>query len=95
MRQHKFCPDKQQYNNAKPFPLYVLVNEEVENYYGCFKCGARTWNVNLMFLHQNDSFELLGKVYLKIGMHMYEYLLYCSKLTTSEDLASSSVSIVT
>ena len=29
MRQHKFCPDKQQYNNAKPFPVYVLVNEEV------------------------------------------------------------------
>ena len=49
MRQHKFCPDKQQYNNAKPFPLHVLANEEVENYYECSKCGARTWNRNLMF----------------------------------------------
>ena len=31
MRQHKFCPDKQQYNNAKAFPVVVI--EEVENYY--------------------------------------------------------------
>ena len=31
MRQHKFCPDKQQYNDAKPFPVYVLEIEEVEN----------------------------------------------------------------
>ena len=27
--------------------------------------------------------------------HAYEYLLYCSKLTTSEDLSSSSVFIIT
>ena len=33
MRQCKFCPDKQQYNNVKPFPVYVVVTEEVENYY--------------------------------------------------------------
>ena len=32
MRQYK-CPDKQQHNNAKPFPTYVVVIEEVENYY--------------------------------------------------------------
>ena len=32
MRQHKFSPDKQQYNNAKPFPVYVLANDKVENY---------------------------------------------------------------
>ena len=76
MRQHKFCPDKQQYNNVKPFPVYVLANEVVENYYECSKCGARTWNMNLMFLHQNDSFVLLGKVnYLKIGMHMNIYFI--------------------
>ena len=31
MKQHKFCPDKQQYNNAKPFPAYVVEIEEVEN----------------------------------------------------------------
>ena len=37
--QHKFCPDKQQYINAKLFPVYVVV---VENYYECFKYGART-----------------------------------------------------
>ena len=24
MRQYKFCPDKQKYNNAKPFPVYVV-----------------------------------------------------------------------
>ena len=24
MKQHKFCPDKQQYNNNKPFPVYVV-----------------------------------------------------------------------
>ena len=40
MRQHEFCPDKQQCNNAKPFPVYVLEIEEVENYYKCFKYGA-------------------------------------------------------
>ena len=31
MRQHKFCPDKQEYNNAKPFPVYVVTIDEVEN----------------------------------------------------------------
>ena len=30
MRQQKFCPDKQQYNNVKPFPAYVLTIEEVQ-----------------------------------------------------------------
>ena len=40
MRQPKFCPIKQQYNNAKSFPVYVLEIEEVENYYKCFKYGA-------------------------------------------------------
>ena len=40
MRHHKFCSDKQQYNNAKPFPAYILANEEVENYFECIKCGA-------------------------------------------------------
>ena len=41
MRQPKFCPDKQQYNNnAKPFPVYALKIEEVENYFECFKYGA-------------------------------------------------------
>ena len=29
--------------------------------------------MNLMFLHQNDSFVLIGKVYLKTGMHMNIY----------------------
>ena len=60
MRQHKFCQDKQQYYNAKPFPVYVLANEKVENYYECFKCGAITWIMNLMFLHKNDNFALFG-----------------------------------
>ena len=32
IRQHKFCQDKQQYNNAKPFPIYVVEIEEVEDY---------------------------------------------------------------
>ena len=68
MRQLKFCPGKQQYNNTKPFPVCVLANEVVENYYECSICGTRTWNMNLMFL--NDIFVLLGKVYLKTGMHM-------------------------
>ena len=27
MRQYKFCPDKQKYNNAKPFPVYVVATE--------------------------------------------------------------------
>ena len=37
MTQHRFCLDKQQYNNFKPFPVYVLKIEEVENCYECFK----------------------------------------------------------
>ena len=32
MRQHKFCPDKLQYNNAKPFPVCVVAIELVEDY---------------------------------------------------------------
>ena len=36
-------PDKQQYNNAKLFSVYVLV-EEVENYYEFFKY-ARCMNL--------------------------------------------------
>ena len=40
MRQCKFCADKQQYNNAKPFPVYVDVIEEVKNYYEYFKYGT-------------------------------------------------------
>ena len=32
MRQHNFCPDKQQYNNAKHLTVYVVVIEEVENF---------------------------------------------------------------
>ena len=78
VRQHKFCPNKQKYNNVKSFPVYVLANEKVENYYKCFKCGPRTWNMNLMFLHQNDSLALLGKVYLKIGMHVNFYFIAAS-----------------
>ena len=40
MRQYKFCPDKQKYNNAKPFPVYVVATEEIENYYEYSKYGA-------------------------------------------------------
>ena len=40
MRQCKFYQDKQQYNNAKPIPVYVLEIEEVENYYEFFDYGA-------------------------------------------------------
>ena len=40
MRQHKFCSDKQQYYNAKPFLVCVLKTEEVEDYYECFEYGA-------------------------------------------------------
>ena len=40
MRQYKFCPDKQKYNNAKPFPVYVVATEEIENYYEYSKYGT-------------------------------------------------------
>ena len=40
MRHHKYCPDKQQYNNAKHFTVCVLEIEELENYYECLKYGA-------------------------------------------------------
>ena len=42
MRQHKFCPDKQQYNNAKPFPGYGLEIEEVETI-----MNVQIWCTNL------------------------------------------------
>ena len=45
--------------------MFSVANEEVENYYECFKCGAITWIMNLMFLHQNGSFALFGKVCLR------------------------------
>ena len=61
MRQHKLCPDKQQYNNTKPFPAYVLVNEEVENYYECFKCDARTWNMTQCFYIKMTALHYLIK----------------------------------
>ena len=32
MRQQKFCPDHQQYCNAKSFSVYVLAIEEVGKY---------------------------------------------------------------
>ena len=38
MRQHKIS--NKAINNAKPFPVYVLEIEEVENYYECFKYGT-------------------------------------------------------
>ena len=40
MRQHMFCLDKQQYNNSKAFPVYVLEIEEVKSYYECFRYGV-------------------------------------------------------
>ena len=40
MRQYKFCLDKQKYNNAKPFPVYVVATEEIENYNKYSKYGA-------------------------------------------------------
>ena len=33
MRQYKCFLDKQQCNNAKPFPVHVVTIEEIENYY--------------------------------------------------------------
>ena len=56
-------------NNSKPFPVYVLKTEEIEDYYDCFEYVERTWNMYLMFLHQNCSFALFSKVCLKIGIH--------------------------
>ena len=33
---------------------------------------------DMTFLHQNDSFALLDKVYLKIGMHLNIYFIVAS-----------------
>ena len=46
-------------HNVKPFPVYVVVIEEVENYYTCFKYS--TWTIYLMILHHDDSFALFAK----------------------------------
>ena len=48
MRQHKFCPHKQQDNNTIPFLIYAVAVEEAKNYYECFKYGVWTWNKYLM-----------------------------------------------
>ena len=100
MRQHKL----QQCNTilmSRSFPVYVLTLEEVEDCYKCFKYGARTWNMNPIFLHQNDSFALLDKVYLNIGSHaciqIFVAILHYSKLTILQKIwcHASSVCIVT
>ena len=36
--------------------------------------------MNLMFLHQNDSFALFGKAYLNTGLHMNAYFIAASQL---------------
>ena len=51
MRQHKFCPDKQQYNNAEPFPVYAVVIKEVENYYEC-----KAW---YLLLHDSIHYSIV------------------------------------
>ena len=52
MRQHKFCPEKQQYNyNAKPFPVHDVTIKEVENHYECFDYSGLCTRC----LHQNDN----------------------------------------
>ena len=33
MSQYKFCLDKQQYYNPKPFPVYIVATEVIENHY--------------------------------------------------------------
>ena len=71
--------------------------EEVENYYECFKCGS----CYLMLLrtsasiHQNVGFALFAKFHLKTGSYAYEFYFIPARLTTSEDLVSSSVFIIT
>ena len=41
MSHHMFCPDKQQCNNAKFFPVFVLEIVVVENFMNeCFKYGV-------------------------------------------------------
>ena len=58
----QFFPDKQQCNNAKPFPVYVNVLRIFLYMHEPGICS------HLMFLHQNDSFALFVKFCLKIGM---------------------------
>ena len=37
----QYNTDKKQYNNAEPFPVYVVAIEEVDNKFEiCFKYGA-------------------------------------------------------
>ena len=69
MKQHKFCPDKQQHNNAKLFPVHFLEVEEVENWNNYYDPDV---------LHQNDSFALFGKFCLKTGMYMNFYFIAAS-----------------
>ena len=58
MRRYKFCPDKQQYNIAKPF-AYVVV-EEVEKYYECFKYGG----ISFTYIRMLYSFGLFANMYM-------------------------------
>ena len=73
MRQHKFCPDKQQYNDSKPFPVYVLKIEEEENYYKCFKSGMvhEPGICTRCFYIRITEYTIC----LKTGMHMNFYFM--------------------
>ena len=50
-----------------------------------------------MFLHQNNSLALATYLvnFAQRQAYAYEFLLYCSKLATSDDLALSSVFFIT
>ena len=50
MSHHKFCPDKQQYNIANPFPVYVLEIAVVVNF-------MNVSNKNLGYVHDVHASE--------------------------------------
>ena len=95
MRQYKFCPDKQKYNNAKPFPVYVVATEEIENYYEYSKYGHCMNPEHVPDVFASECSIYIALHYLLKDRYAYEFSPYSSKLTTLEDLVSSSVFIIT
>ena len=52
MKQHKLCPDEQQYNNGKPIPFYIVASEEIENHYECSNMVHETGTRFIMFYNR-------------------------------------------
>ena len=67
MRQHKFCPDKQQYINAKLFSVYIVAIERQKTIANVLN---QVWFMHLIFLYQ-EAYYLLNMAYIDRQLYMF------------------------